>query len=990
MEPNTDQITNAAAAGRPNPQGLFDPACERDSCGVGLIAQMDGTPRHSVVEDAVRILVNLEHRGALGGDNATGDGAGLLMNMPDEFLRHACQGQKIKLPAPGQYAVGMVFLPQQAKAAGRCRRMMEETAMTEGCEVLGWRPVPTLNRHLGEFSRSSQPDIAQCFLAPGKGMPWDAPAFERTLYVIRRLMEKEVASWSGGDYSQFYICSLSSRTLSYKGMLTGTQLAVFFPDLQAKEFKIAFSLAHQRYSTNTLPSWRLAQPFRYLAHNGEINTLRGNINRMRAREAVMHSGLFGDALEKIKPVLCEDGSDSAILDNALELLVAGGRSLPHAIMMMVPEAFGRKYHMSQDKRAFYEYHSSFMEPWDGPASLIFTDGRYIGGTLDRNGLRPSRYTVTYDGLVVLASETGVLDIPANNIRQYGRLQPGKMFLVDMQEKRIVPDREIKAAVSRQRPYRKWVQSNQIELRGLFAPAKLPETDAVLLRRRQHAFGYTDEEVKMIITPMAANGQEPVGSMGNDAALAVLSNRPQLLFNYFKQLFAQVTNPPIDPLREELVMSLMSMLGCEHNLLDETPEHARMLKLNHPVLTQQDLQQIRECRHPDIRPAEINMLFPAREDGGVLEEALAGIFAQAEEAIDKGATVLILTDKNMDVNRAAVPVLLACSGLHHHLIRCGKRTRAGIVVESGEVREVIHFAQLIGFGANAVCPHLAFATVRELAVAGLLDKPLEPEVAMDNYITAVKKGLLKTFSRMGISTVRSFFGSQIFEAVGIGRRMTEKYFTNTASRVGGIELPEVARETLWRFRRGFPEAMTAPDELLEAGGDYRVRTDGEAHLWTPQTVMNLQQAVRTNDYSVFQKYSRQINDQSQARVTLRSLLRFKPGKAVPIEEVEPVAAITRRFVTAAMSFGSISQEVHEDIAVAMNRIGGRSNSGEGGEDPRRYQPLPNGDSKISRIKQIASGRFGVTAEYLAQAEELQIKIAQGAKPGEGGQLPGHKV
>ncbi len=983
--PDFSKFTNYAhvnAAGFAAPQGLIHPGQEHDSCGTGLIARLDGRPTHDLVRDAVRILVNLEHRGALGGDKATGDGAGLLLDLPDAFFRQAVSN----LPPRGKYGVGVFFLPRQPGLADRCVQAAEKIIKQEGGEVLAWRGVPVSNDHLGEFSRATQPLIRQAFIGSGQ---WTLENLERKLYLVRRLIEKEVAQWTGEDFSQFYIASLSSRTVVYKGMLTGTQLTRFYPDLDEPVFAGAFSLVHQRYSTNTLPTWSLAQPFRYLAHNGEINTLRGNINRMRAREALMRSELFGDDLGRLLPVINESGSDSAVFDNALELLVASGRSLPHAIMMMVPEAFGAKYHMSQDKRAFYEFHTNLLEPWDGPAALVFTDGRYIGGTLDRNGLRPSRYTVTTDGLVVMGSETGVLDFPPETIQVRGRLQPGKMFLVDLQARRIVPDREIKAKISRQQHYRKWLSKNQIELRGLFAPAEAWPEDPQALRQKQLAFGYTDEDLKMILTPMASNGQEPIGSMGNDAALAVLSLRPQLQFNYFKQLFAQVTNPPIDPLREELVMSLMSMVGREHNLLAETPAHARMLKLSHPILTPDDLDQIRQAQNPDLKARDIDALFPADGQPRGLEKALDKMFAAAEKAIDQGATILVLTDRNLDAQHAPLPALLAGAGLHHHLIRQGKRTLASIIVETGEAREVIHFAQLIGFGVNAVCPYLALSTVRNLAENGLLDKSRTPAEAMDAYITAVKKGLLKSFSRMGISTVRSFFGSQIFEAVGLSREVVDKYYTTTASRVGGVGLEEISRETLERFRDGFPASGVLPN-ILRIGGDYRLRRGEEKRLWTPKSVTALQQATRKNDFKLFQEYTGLINDQAKNRVTLRSLLDFTPGKPVPLDQVEPEEVITRRFVSAAMSFGSISREAHEDLAVALNRIGGRSNSGEGGEDPARFKPLPNGDSKNSRIKQVASGRFGVTADYLTHADELQIKMAQGAKPGEGGQLPGHKV
>ena len=976
------------AAGLPAPGGLYDPAHEHDACGVGFVARLDAQADHRMVEDAVRVLVNLEHRGAVGGDKATGDGAGLLLQVPDAFLRRACVEQGLALPAVGQYAVGMVFLPQDRATAERCMAALERAAREEGCQVLGWRRVPTCSEHLGELARDAQPDVRQVFLGRGR-VP--AEAFERRLYIVRRRAENEALSWEHADASQFHVASLSARTVVYKGMLTGSQLTGFYPELGDPAFASAFVLVHQRYSTNTFPTWSLAQPFRMLAHNGEINTLRGNVSHMRAREPDLKSNLFGADIEKIKPVIVQGGSDSAMLDNALELLVMAGRSLPHAAMMLVPEAWGVKFHMSDDERAFYEYHAAIMEPWDGPAALVFTDGRYVGAMLDRNGLRPARYTVTRDGFIVVASETGVLDIPAERVVRHGRLQPGKMLIVDLEQHRIVSDNEIKAKVSRQKPYRRWVKENRIELRGLFAPSEIPAEEPGALLRKQHAFGYTQEDLKMVIGPMAVRGQEAVGSMGNDAALAVLSDRPQLLFAYFKQLFAQVTNPPIDPLREELVMSLMSFVGRERNLLEETPEHCRRLKLSQPIMTPEDMERVRNARHPEIVTRDIHALFPADGAplGAVLRAALDSLFAQAERHIAEGATILVLTDRSMSEKQAAIPALLATAGLHHHLIRKGLRTAVGIVVETGEAREVMHFALLIGYGANAVCPHVALATVRQLAEDGLLEQAVTAEEAADAYITAVKKGLLKTFSRMGISTIRSYFGAQIFEAVGLGCTLVEEHFTGTASRVGGVGLDEIAREAVERHLRAFPP-RGRPEKLLDVGGAYHVRAAGESHLWSPAAIHKLQQATRTDDYTLFKEYSALINDRSRNRSTLRSLLRLKKGAPVPLKEVEPVEAIIPRFCTAAMSFGSLSKEAHEAIAVAMNRMGARSNSGEGGEDPGRYKPLPNGDSTRSAVKQVASGRFGVTTEYLVNAEELQIKMAQGAKPGEGGQLPGHKV
>ena len=976
---------NRNAAGFAAPHGLYDPAFEHDSCGVGFVAALDAMPRKDLAKDAIRILVNLEHRGAVGGDKATGDGAGVLVDMPDEFLRRECGGLGLSLPKRGDYGVAMVFLPTDQRLAESCVATLEKTAAMEGMRCVGWRGVPTDSRGLGDFAKSAMPVFRQFFVERSSV---DAEAFERKLYVVRNSVEKEVGGWKNVDASQFYVASFSSRILVYKGMLTGTQMARFYPDLMGQDFSIAFAIVHQRYSTNTLPTWKLAQPFRMLAHNGEINTLRGNINRFRARECQMKSDLLGGDLRKVSPVMALDGSDSAILDNALELLVHGGRSLPHSMMMMVPEAWGARYHMSADKRAFYEYHSAVMEPWDGPAALVFTDGRYIGATLDRNGLRPARYTVTKDGLIVLASETGVLDIPPCKLQYRGQLKPGKMLLIDLKERRIVPDREIKAKISRRRPYRTWLKDNRIELRGLGAPSEAPSEPAESLRVRQLAFGYTEEDLKMIITPMAARGQEPVGSMGNDAALAALSNRPQLLFDYFKQLFAQVTNPPIDPLREELVMSLMSYIGRERNLLDETPAHCRMLKLNHPILTPEDITRLRCARHPDLAHVDLPMVFP-RSGAGELKRSLDGMFAQAQEAIAKGASLLILTDRGMDTERVPVPPLLAASGLHHHLIRQGLRTNAAIIVESGEVREVIHFAMLIAFGVNAICPYEALSTVRSLADEELLDPSTTPEGAVDNYISAVKKGLLKTLSRMGISTIRSFLGSQIFEALGIAREVVDTYFTGAASRIGGVGLEEIAAEARMRHAAAFPD-KGKPSTLLGVGGFYQYRDGGEAHMWTPQAIHCLQQAVRRRDSGFFKQYRDAINDQSRQRLTIRSLFRFKPGSPVPVDEVEPVESIVRRFVVSAMSFGSISKEAHETIAAAANRLGMRSNSGEGGEDPARGQIGADGENRMSKVRQVASGRFGVTTDYLLRAEELQIKVAQGAKPGEGGQLPGHKV
>ncbi len=972
------------AAGEPQARGLYNPANEHDACGVGFVARIDAIPKHDIVEKGIQVLVNLEHRGAVGGDKKTGDGAGLLFAIPHEFYVKTIQD--FKLPEQGKYGVGMIFMPLDDKLAERCVKVVEDKIRLEGCDVLGWRKLNTNSDCLGELSRATMPSIWQVFVKSDK---LSVDALERKLYVIRRLIEKEILSFNDKDFSQFYVVSMSSRTIVYKGLFNGSQLPEFYPDLTNKSFKSSFALIHQRYSTNTLPTWKLAQPFRFLAHNGEINTLRGNINRMKAREAIMQSDLFGDDLQKLRPIIDETGSDSAVIDNALELVTMAGRSLPHTAMMMVPEAYGPRIQMSEDKRAFYEFHSALMEPWDGPAALVFSDGRYIGATLDRNGLRPARYTVTTGGLIVLASETGVLDIPGKQIRSRGRLQPGKMFLVDLEQKRIVPDQEIKAKISRQKPYRRWIHDKQIDLRGLFAPSLIPKVDPDRLLQKQHIFGYSDEDLRVLITPMASRGQEAIGSMGNDTAIPVLSYRSQLLYNYFKQLFAQVTNPPIDPLREELVMSLESFLGKENNFLDESPEQYRGFKLHHPILAIRDMLRIRESQHPDINAMDLDMVFQASLGDDGLEPALHALFADAEKKIEEGATTLVLTDKTVDENHIPIPSLLATSGLHHHLIRKGLRNSVAIIVETGEAREVMHFALLVGYGADAICPYVAFQTVRQLAETNMLDGEHTPEQAMDNYITAIKKGLLKTFSRMGISTVHSFFGSQIFEIVGIDQKVVQHYFYGTASRLGGIGLKEIATESLSRHKEAYPETGM-PSKLLDVGGAYRIRKGGEKHLWSTEAIADLQQAVRQGDYGKFKKFSGEMDNQVRKYAMLRGLFDFKKSKSISIDDVEPVENIVKRFVGAAMSFGSISKETHEAIAIGMNRVGARSNSGEGGEDPARFKKMPNGDWKRSSIKQVASGRFGVTTHYAVNADELQIKMAQGAKPGEGGQLPGHKV
>ena len=971
-------------------RGLYDPQWEHDSCGIGAVVNISGQREHRIVEYAKQVLLNLQHRGASGADETTGDGAGILLQLPHRFFAEEAKRRKIALPAPGQYAVGMLFLPREEKLRQWCESLLGQTIREGGFEVLGWRDVPTCNRRLGQIARSAEPVIRQVWI-DGQGLAEEE--WERRLFLVRKRAERRIWRELGAQAEDsFYVVSMSCRTITYKGMFLAWQLFDYYPDLADPRMETALAIVHQRYSTNTFPCWRLAQPFRMIAHNGEINTLRGNINRIRSYEKIMSSPLLGERLEEIFPIIDPGGSDSSAFDNTLELLVRAGRSVPHALMMMVPEPFGERYHMSTDRRAFYEYHAAIMEPWDGPAAILFTDGRLVGGTLDRNGLRPCRYVVTQDGLAVLASEVGVIEFPPEQIRQKGRLQPGRMFLVDTQQGRILRDNEIKSAIIRQKPYRRWLEENRIELRGLFQPTRtLASSDPERLLERLRAFGYTREEMRMILAPMARDGQEPVGSMGTDTPLAVLSDRPELLFHYFKQLFAQVTNPPIDPLREGLVMSLMSFTGKQQNLLDETPLHCRQLKLPHPILTPQDMERLRAANRPDFKAAVLDILFPADASAPAqaLEQALENLLAQAEQAIRDGASLLILSDRRMSAQQAAIPSLLAVSAMHHGLLERRLRHEVGLVVESGEPREVMHFCLLCGYGANAIHPYLAFEALAKLQADGDLPPNVELGQLVDQYITAVKKGILKTMSKMGISTLRSYHGAQQFEAIGLDRSVIDRYFPGTASRIGGADLDALAQETLRRHQEAFQPRPPAALPL-DYGGDYHFRHDGQRHLWNPTTVTRLQHAVIDNDPAAYAEYARAINDQSRALYTLRGLFEFTPGDPVPLEEVEPATEIVKRFFTGAMSHGSISKEAHETLALAMNRLGSMSNTGEGGEDPARYRPLPEGDSLNCGIKQVASARFGVTIEYLSQARILQIKIAQGAKPGEGGQLPGHKV
>jgi glutamate synthase (NADPH) large chain len=968
-------------------QGLYDPFFEHDSCGVGFVADIMGRATHQIVEEGIAILKNLEHRGAIGGDQKSGDGAGMLVQVPDEFFRRECETSGIRLPAKSSYAVGMLFMPVKKADQQKIERLIEEVLALKKIKVLGWRDVPVCVDCLGEMARANMPFIKQLFMTMEEAVGSE-DIFERRLYIARKCIENTVGA-AGLSPEDFYIVSFSSRTIVYKGMFVARQFASFFPDLSDELFKSSIALVHQRYSTNTLPSWRLAQPFRFLAHNGEINTLRGNINKMQAREKTLSSPLFGEEIKELFPIVTPGGSDSAMFDNVFELLCMGGRSMEHSIMMMIPEAFGPHYHISEDKRAFYEYHAAIMEPWDGPAAMVFTDGKTVGATLDRNGLRPARYVITRDHKFVLASEIGVLDIAPQDVFEKGRLAPGKMIMVDTAHGRVITDTEVKATISRRKPYRHWLERNRIELRGLFGAPGPVRVDRDTLTMKQKIFGYTLEDLRMILQPMAENAQEPVGSMGNDAALAVLSERPQLLYNYFKQVFAQVTNPPIDPYRENLVMSLMSFVGRERNLFEETPQHCHQLKLLHPVLSNDDIEKLRVVNTSGFKACVLPILFDAKNGEAGLRDAIGDMRKQAELCVDGGASLLILSDRGVDRVHAAVPALLAVSAVHHHLIRTGKRQLTGLVVETGEAREVMHFATLLGFGASAVNPYLAFETLANLIDTGAIAESISLESAIDNYITAVKKGLLKILSKMGISTIRSYKGAQAFEAVGLGEDFIHEYFPGTPSRIGGIGMIEIAREAIERHTKTFVQPTDEPSNL-ESGGVYHYRRASERHLFSAENITLLQKAAREGDYAVYRQFAQSINSASTNLCTLRGLFTFKKTDPIQLDQVEPEESIVKRFVSSAMSFGSISKEAHETIAVAMNRLGAASNSGEGGEDEERYAPLPNGDSKKSAVKQVASARFGVTSNYLVNSRELQIKMAQGAKPGEGGQLPGAKV
>jgi glutamate synthase (NADPH/NADH) large chain len=972
----------------PRRQGLYDPRFEHDACGVGFVANIQGKASHEIVRKGVDILLNLVHRGACGCDPLTGDGAGIVIQVPDAFFRRECDASEVELPPPGKYGVGCVFLPRDKHDRRRCMQILEDKIFGTGQRLIGWRDVRVNESALGPMARASAPIIKQVFIGSSAE---DEATFERKLFIIRKWAERTVRESSMAQKGAFYIPSLSSRTIVYKGLLLAEQLSAFYSELDDPLMTSALAMVHQRFSTNTFPTWELAQPFRVLAHNGEINTVRGNAAWMSAREQLFDGRVFGEDVRHILPIIAPGGSDSAQLDNVAEMLLHAGRSLPHVMMMLVPEAWQNDPQMSREKRDFYEYHSCLMEPWDGPAALAFTDGKRIGGILDRNGLRPARWTETEDGLVVLASETGVLDIAPENVKRKGRLEPGRMFLVDTEKGAIVEDEEIKDHVARRKPYGRWLRENKIAFDDIDAsPPTATRRERSTLLHRQKVFGYTQEDLRILMAPMAQTGEEAVGSMGTDTPLAVLSDDPQLLFSYFKQHFAQVTNPAIDPIREQLVMSLKQYIGGESNLLFELPDQAQMLELEQPILTNEDLAKLRETHLQQVRqPPTLHMLYPVEEGGAGLKAALDELCRQASLAVHEGHSLLILSDRGSNEELAPVPSLLATGAVHHHLMRNGTRVRVGIIVETGDAREVHHFCLLLGYGAGAVNPYLAFETIDQMAATGMPGVP-DAETAKKKFVKAIDKGLLKVMSKMGISTLQSYHGAQIFECLGLSPDVVDRYFTGTASRISGIDLDVIAEESRRRHEKAYPK-VTEPEPLLALGGQYHYRAQSERHLWNPDTVAKLQHAVRLEDAKSYKEYSKIINEASNGLITLRGMWDLAPPDApIPLEEVEPATEIVKHFATGAMSFGSISAEAHENLAIAMNRIGGRSNTGEGGEREERYLPDANGDLRRSSIKQVASGRFGVTTHYLVNADELQIKVAQGAKPGEGGQLPGHKV
>ncbi|MGE0564489.1 MAG: glutamate synthase large subunit [Pseudolabrys sp.] len=991
---------DSADPGLPEAHGLFDPALNQDSCGVGFIADIKGRKSHSIIEDGLKIVCNLEHRGAVGADPRMGDGAGILVQIPHKFFARKATELGFTLPKAGDYGVGYLFMPRDTEWREIIRDIYADVIAREGLTLLGWRDVPTDNSSLGESVKPTEPVHMQVFIGKGKKKLTESD-FERRLYILRKAISNAIYRQRERRVSGYYPVSISCRTIVYKGMFLADQLGSYYPDLHEPDFESAIALIHQRFSTNTLPAWSLAHPYRMVAHNGEINTLRGNVNWMAARQASVASPLFGGDINKLWPISYEGQSDTACFDNALEFLTQGGYSLAHAMMMMIPEAWAGNPLMDEKRRAFYEYNAALMEPWDGPAAVAFTNGRQIGATLDRNGLRPARYFLTRDNRIIMASEMGVLPIEEKNIVKKWRLQPGKMLLVDLDEGRLIPDEELKATLARSHPYKEWLERTQIVLEELPDASNHAPLSNLTLLDRQQTFGYTQEDIKLLMSPMASNGEEAIGSMGNDTPISALSDKPKPLFTYFKQNFAQVTNPPIDPIREELVMSLVSIIGPRPNLFDlEGVSKTRRLEVRQPILTNSDLEKIRaisEMSGDHFKSQTLDITFPADHGATGMSFAIDRLCERAEEEVRGGANILVLSDRKAGPDRIPIPSLLACASVHHHLIRKGLRTSVGLVVESGEPREVHHFACLAGYGAEAVNPYLAFETLT--AAKDDLSKKLDDKDIVKNYIKSIGKGLLKVMSKMGISTYQSYCGAQIFDAVGLKQSFVDKYFTGTHTRIEGVDLPQVAEETVRRHRAAFSDAPIYRT-MLDVGGDYAVRVRGEDHVWTAQTVSRLQHAVRgdpksQNAQDHYRAYAQIVNEQNEHLLTIRGMFRIKGAdedgrKAIPLDQVEPASAIVRRFSTGAMSFGSISREAHTTLAIAMNRIGGKSNTGEGGEESDRFKPLPNGDSMRSAIKQVASGRFGVTTEYLVNSDVMQIKMAQGAKPGEGGQLPGHKV
>ena len=975
----------------PPRQGLYDPQNEHDACGVGFVANIRGKKSHQLVEQGLKILENLTHRGAVGADPLAGDGAGILIQMPDAFLRARAAEVGVSLPAEGEYGVGMVFLPRGASERAAVEALFAQIAAEEGQTVLGWRDVPVDNRGLGESVKLVEPVVRQVFVARGADVK-DQVAFERKLFVIRKRAEHGVTALALQQGSMFYLPSFSSRTLVYKGMLLAHQVGEYYLDLRDPTMITALALVHQRFSTNTFPTWDLAHPFRMIAHNGEINTLRGNVNWMAARRHALSSVALGDDLKKLWPLIDEGQSDSASFDNALELLVAGGYPLAQAMTMLIPEAWAGNPLMDEDRRAYYEYHAALIEPWDGPAAVAFTDGRQIGATLDRNGLRPARYVLTDDDTILLASEMGVLDFPQEKIVKKWRLQPGKMLLIDLQQGRIIDDAELKRSLASAHPYREWLGRTQLRLEELPVPKALPATDSATLLDRQQVFGVTQEDLKFLMTPMAATGQEAVGSMGDDTPLAILSNKPRVLYQYFRQLFAQVTNPPIDPIREELVMSLVSFLGPRPNLLAvDVDEPQPRLEVHQPVLSREDMEKVRAIgthTKEQFRSCELSTCFSVASGAEGMAAALATLCEAAEARVRGGCNIIILSDRDVSPERVPIPALLFTAAVHQHLVRAGLRTSTGLVVETGSARETHHFACLAGYGAEAIHPYLAFETIASMGE--YLPADLSVDEACKRFVKAISKGLLKVMSKMGISTYQSYCGAQIFEAVGLNSAFVGAYFKGTNSSIEGIGVEEIAEEALRAHRLAYSDAPLYRDHL-DPGGEYAYRIRGEAHMWNPESISKLQHATRSGSYSTYKEYAKVINEQSRQLMTLRGLFEVKTAATpVPLAEVEAAKDIVKRFATGAMSLGSISHEAHSTLAIAMNRIGGKSNTGEGGEDPMRFKPMASGDSMRSAIKQVASGRFGVTTEYLVNADDLQIKMAQGAKPGEGGQLPGHKV